>query len=38
MLTAVVDTHEKRDVMTADVPNAFVQTHVPEVKKVMTES
>ena len=29
MLTAVVDAHEGRDVMSADVPNAFVQTDMP---------
>jgi hypothetical protein len=26
MLTAIIDAKEGRDVMTADVPNAFVQT------------
>ena len=26
MLTAVIDAHEGRDIMTADVPNAFIQT------------
>ena len=35
MLTAVVDSHEDRDVMTSNVPNAFIQTHVPEIKKEM---
>ena len=29
MLTAVVDAKEERDVMTADVPNAFIQTEMP---------
>ena len=32
MLTAAVDAHENRDVMTADVPNAFVQTGIPKTK------
>ena len=31
-LTAVVDAKEGRDVMTADVPNAFIQTPMPDVK------
>ena len=30
MLTALIDAHEGRDVMTADVPNAFIQTEIPE--------
>ena len=29
MITAVIDAKEGRDVMTADVPNAFIQTHMP---------
>jgi hypothetical protein len=29
LLTAVIDAKEGRDVMTADIPNAFVQTDVP---------
>ncbi|MGC8483971.1 MAG: hypothetical protein ACP5OE_10060, partial [Thermodesulfobium sp.] len=29
MLTAIVDAKEKRDVMTADVPNAFIQAQMP---------
>jgi hypothetical protein len=32
MITSVVDAHEGRDVMTADVPNAFVQTELPQKK------
>jgi hypothetical protein len=32
MLTAVIDAHEERDVMTCDIPNAFIQTLMPEVK------
>ena len=32
MLTAIVDAKEGRDVMTADVPNAFIQTKMPDVK------
>ena len=31
MLTAVIDAHEERDVMTADVPNAFIQTELPKI-------
>jgi hypothetical protein len=29
MLTAIIDAKEKRDVMTADVPNAFIQAQMP---------
>ena len=32
MLTITIDAYEGRDVMTADVPNAFFQTDMPEVK------
>ena len=32
MLTAVIDAKEERDVMSADVPNAFIQTPMPERK------
>jgi hypothetical protein len=32
MLTSVIDAHEKRDVMTCDIPNAFIQALMPEVK------
>jgi hypothetical protein len=32
MLTAMIDAQEGRDVMSADVPNAFVQATMPEVK------
>ena len=32
MITGVIDAHEEGDVMTADVPNAFIQTPMPEVK------
>ena len=28
-LTSAVDAHEKRDVMSVDVPNAYIQTDVP---------
>ena len=31
MLTAVIDAHEGRDVMTADVPNAFIETELPRI-------
>ena len=33
MITAVIDAHEERDIMTADVPNAFIQTKIPDPKK-----
>ena len=32
MLTLTIDAKEKRDVMSADVPNAFIQTEMPQVK------
>ena len=32
MLTAIVDAKEGRDVMTADIPNAFIQTQLPNTK------
>ena len=31
MLTATVDAKEHRDVMSADVPNAFIQAHMPDI-------
>ena len=33
MLTCAVDTHEGRDVMSLDVPNAYIQANLPEAKK-----
>ena len=33
MITATIDAKEGRDVMTADVPNAFIQTQMPEPKE-----
>jgi len=30
MLTAIIDAKERRDVMTADIPNAFIQAPMPE--------
>jgi hypothetical protein len=33
MLTATIDAKEGRDVMTADVPNAFIQAQMPETKE-----
>ena len=33
MLTATIDAHEKRDVMVIDIPNAFIQATMPEVKE-----
>ena len=32
LLTAIIDTNEERDIMTSDVPNAFIQTEMPKVK------
>jgi hypothetical protein len=32
MLTAVIDAHEERGVMTCDIPNAFIQALMPKVK------
>jgi hypothetical protein len=32
MLTAIVDAKEGRDVMTCDIPNAFIQTELPNIK------
>jgi hypothetical protein len=32
MLTAVIDAHEERDLMTWDIPNAFIEALMPEVK------
>jgi hypothetical protein len=32
MLTAVIDAHEECNVMTCDIPNAFIQALMPEVK------
>jgi hypothetical protein len=32
MLTAIIEAKEKRDVMTADIPNAVIQAHMPETK------
>ena len=31
MLTAVIDAHEGRDVMCADIPNAFIQAKMPDI-------
>ena len=33
LLTAVIDMKERRDIMTSDIPNAFIQTEMPKVKK-----
>ena len=33
MLTLTIDAHENRDVISADVPNAFIQTEMPEIKQ-----
>jgi hypothetical protein len=32
MLTGVIDAHEGRDIMTCDIPNAFIQALMPEIK------
>ncbi|CAJ1937397.1 unnamed protein product, partial [Cylindrotheca closterium] len=31
--TCVIDAHEGRDIMTLDVPNAFIQTYMPDAKE-----
>ena len=28
-LTSTIDAHEKRDIMTVDIPNAYIQVDVP---------
>ncbi|KAL7565950.1 hypothetical protein ACA910_008408 [Epithemia clementina (nom. ined.)] len=33
LLTVIVDAHESRDVMIADIPNAFIQTPMPKANK-----
>ena len=33
MLTAVIDAHERRDMMCADVPNAFIQAEMPDLEE-----
>ena len=33
VLTALIDTNEQRDVRTCDIPNAFIQAEMPEVKQ-----
>ena len=33
MLTAIVDAKEGRDVMSCDIPNAFIQTKLPNIKE-----
>jgi hypothetical protein len=33
LLTAIVDAKEERDEMTADIPNAFIQTAMPPAKE-----
>ena len=32
MITGVIDAHEEQDVMMVDVPNAFIQAPMPEMK------
>ena len=32
LLTATIDAHEGRDVMTMDIPNAFIQASMPDIK------
>jgi hypothetical protein len=32
MLTALIDAHEERDIMTCDIPNAFIQALMTKVK------
>ena len=31
--TCVIDAHEERDVMSVDIPNAFIQTQMPDIEK-----
>ena len=31
MLTAVIDAHEGRDIMCADIPNTFIQAEMPDI-------
>ena len=31
-LTSIIDAKEGRDVMTADIPNAFIQAHMPPIE------
>ena len=33
MLTCTIDAYQKRDIMTLDIPNAYIQAEVPEQKK-----
>jgi len=33
ILTATIDTNEERDIMTMDIPNAFIQTELPQPEK-----
>ena len=33
MLTATVDAHKGHDVMMANVPNAFIQAHLPQLEE-----
>ena len=33
MLTATIDAHEGRDVMVMDIPNAFIQARMPDIKE-----
>jgi hypothetical protein len=37
LITATIDAKQKRDVMTADIPNAFVQTDIDEKNQVKGE-
>jgi hypothetical protein len=37
LITATIDAKQKRDVMTADIPNAFVQTNVDKKNQVKGE-
>ena len=32
-LTVVVDAHQKRDIMSLDIPNAYIQTQLPDKKR-----
>jgi hypothetical protein len=37
LITATIDAKQKRDVMTANIPNAFVQTNVDKKNQVKGE-
>ena len=34
LTTCVIEAHEEHDILTVDIPNAFIQTHMPDVGEV----